>query len=88
MTTVRVETMRVLQYYIVLNYAYACALFPPLAGLAVPLGPIVAMGSLSSTCCESFESCTCIDSAGHSCRFIQIYKSNTQAEREACAPQP
>ena len=31
MTTVGVETMRVLQYYIVLNYAYACAVFPPLA---------------------------------------------------------
>jgi len=86
MTTVRVETMRVLQYYIVLNYAYAYAVFPPLAGLAVPLGPIV--DSLSSTCCESFETYTCIDSAGHSCRFIRIYKSNTQAEREAGAPQP
>ena len=31
MTTVRVETMRVLQYYIVLNYS-----FPPLPDLPYP----------------------------------------------------
>ena len=57
----------------------------PVARLSDTSGPLV--DSHSSTCCESFDARTCIDSGRHYCRFIRPYKGNMLAEREGCAPQ-